>query len=73
MGGGDGSCGEALGETAGAKEEAVALISLSCSGLQRFPFMCKEINIDRLLFFDKWPEKSELRTNVESFKKPHGK
>lgn len=67
---------EALGETAGARQEAVALISLSCCRLQRFPFICKEINIDRLLFFDKRLGKyreSEEEPDVESLKKPHGK
>lgn len=70
--GGRAGAAEALGETAGAKEEAVALISLSCRRLQRFPFTCKEINIDRLSFLDKWPGKYR-ESDVESFEKPRGK
>lgn len=75
--GGSSAAMEALGDTTGAKEEAVPLISLSSSRLQRFPFMCQEINIDCFFFFDKRPRKeNKITSRVQSGvneKKPHGK
>lgn len=65
--GGSSAAMEALGDTTGAKEEAVPLISLSSSRLQRFPFMCQEINIDCFFFFDKRLRKeNKIRSGVRS-------